>query len=189
MSEPLSPEREAEICELMKRVGLRLDGYDEFDALHTLLAEVDRLRTRLAKSEDDLRFLHDNTIPELRRNWQSEEDGKKRWRDRAKAAEAERDALKARIDAVLDLCDREQRNAMRWEDPIPVPEWVAPVQRILLGDAEPATPGATSLAVEQGCDRCGHIRAAHNISGCVDCPGGWHADHKFSLTSTPEATS
>ena len=43
-------------------------------------------------------------------------------------------AAKARLSAVLDLCDREQRNAMRWRDPIPVPEWVAPVQRAALGD-------------------------------------------------------
>lgn len=52
---------------------------------------------------------------------------------RAEAA-AERDALQARLNAVLDICDREQRNAMRWQDPIPVPEWVAPVQRAALGD-------------------------------------------------------
>lgn len=47
---------------------------------------------------------------------------------------AERDALQARLNRVMDICDREQRNAMRWEDPIPVPEWVAPVQRAALGD-------------------------------------------------------
>jgi hypothetical protein len=46
----------------------------------------------------------------------------------------ERDELKQRLSAVLDMCDREQRNAMRWQDPIPVPEWVAPVQRAALGD-------------------------------------------------------
>jgi hypothetical protein len=39
-----------------------------------------------------------------------------------------------RLNAVLDICDREQRNAMRWENPIPVPEWVAEVQRAALGD-------------------------------------------------------
>jgi len=40
----------------------------------------------------------------------------------------------ARLSAVLDICDREQRNATRWENPIPVPEWVAEVQRAALGD-------------------------------------------------------
>lgn len=47
---------------------------------------------------------------------------------------AERDSLQARLNRVMDICDREQRNAMRWQDPIPVPEWVAPVQRAALGD-------------------------------------------------------
>ncbi|BBC30068.1 hypothetical protein SGFS_013620 [Streptomyces graminofaciens] len=42
--------------------------------------------------------------------------------------------LRARLSAVLDICDREQRNAMRWENPIPVPDWVGPVQRAALGD-------------------------------------------------------
>lgn len=42
--------------------------------------------------------------------------------------------VKARLSAVLDLCDREQRGAMRWENPLPVPEWVGVVQRAALGD-------------------------------------------------------
>lgn len=46
----------------------------------------------------------------------------------------EREALQDRLSRVLDICDREQRSAMRWQDPIPVPEWVAPVQRAALGD-------------------------------------------------------
>jgi len=45
-----------------------------------------------------------------------------------------RDALQARLSQVLDICDREQRNAVRWENPIPVPEWVAVVRRAALGD-------------------------------------------------------
>lgn len=53
-------------------------------------------------------------------------------------AHAERDELKSRLSAVLDMCDREQRHAMRWQDPIPVPEWVAVVQRAALGDAPKA---------------------------------------------------
>lgn len=50
--------------------------------------------------------------------------------------------LRARVAAVLDMCDREQRGAMRWEHPLPVPEWVAPVQRTLLGHAAPASTEA-----------------------------------------------
>jgi chromosome segregation ATPase len=49
-------------------------------------------------------------------------------------AEGAKQLLTNRISAVLDICDREQRNAMRWENPIPVPDWVAPVQRAALGD-------------------------------------------------------
>lgn len=56
---------------------------------------------------------------------------------------AERGALKQRLDAVLDLCDREQRNAIRWENPIPVPEWVATVQGLALGDVKPGTEAAS----------------------------------------------
>ena len=46
----------------------------------------------------------------------------------------QRDAVQARLNRVMDICDREQRGAMRWENPIPVPEWVAVVQRAALGD-------------------------------------------------------
>ncbi|MFF2100884.1 hypothetical protein [Streptomyces sp. NPDC058202] len=49
-------------------------------------------------------------------------------------AEDAKQRLANRINAVLDICDREQRNAMRWENPIPVPDWVASVQRAALGD-------------------------------------------------------
>ncbi|MDH6448268.1 MoxR-like ATPase [Streptomyces sp. SAI-119] len=42
-----------------------------------------------------------------------------------------------RLAAVLDICDREQRNAIRWENPVPAPEWVAVVQRAALGDDKP----------------------------------------------------
>lgn len=96
--------------------------------------ERDEAKAALERRTEDLAFLERATLPELRRTIQHHEDGKKRWRDRAEMAEPERDALKQRVDAVLDLCDREQRNAMRWENPIPVPDWVAPVQRAALGD-------------------------------------------------------
>jgi len=58
----------------------------------------------------------------------------KRLRTEWRRLRAERDALKARLDRILDICDREQRNAMRWENPLPVPEWVSVVQRAALGD-------------------------------------------------------
>ncbi|GGV46243.1 hypothetical protein [Streptomyces spectabilis] len=49
---------------------------------------------------------------------------------------SERDGLNRRLSRVLDLCDREQRNAVRWENPVPVAEWVKPVRRAALGDAK-----------------------------------------------------
>ncbi|MFJ6566543.1 hypothetical protein ACIQNU_03930 [Streptomyces sp. NPDC091292] len=42
--------------------------------------------------------------------------------------------VRSRLNRVLDICDREERNAMRWEDPISVPERVASIQRTALGD-------------------------------------------------------
>jgi hypothetical protein len=42
--------------------------------------------------------------------------------------------LQRRIDAALDICDRHERGALRWENPLPVPEWVREVQAALLGD-------------------------------------------------------
>ena len=112
------------------------------DTVSALLAENERLRRELAARMEDIAFTDRNTLPELRRTIQHHEDGKKRWRDRAEKAEPERDALKQRVDAVLDLCDREQRNAMRWENPIPVPDWVEPVQRAALGDDKRAAGDA-----------------------------------------------
>lgn len=95
MTQPLTPEREAEIRadELMEkcRSGGRASLADvEWlkNDVHDLAAEVDRLRTLLASREDDLRFLRDTAIPELRRAVQGHLDGKKRWRERAETAEA-----------------------------------------------------------------------------------------------------
>ncbi|WP_405888810.1 hypothetical protein OG762_36615 [Streptomyces sp. NBC_01136] len=51
---------------------------------------------------------------------------------------------------------------------------------------EPA-PGPSGVADEAQqdetqCARCDHGKAAHNISGCIECPGGWRADHRFTTT-------
>jgi len=52
MTQPLTPEREAEIRALTKRLGLRIDRHDEFEALYALLAEIDRLRAELLAVEE-----------------------------------------------------------------------------------------------------------------------------------------
>lgn len=105
-------------------------------AVSELLAELAAVRAELAARTEHIDFLERNTLPELRRTVQHHIDGKQRWRARAEKAEA-------RVSAVLDLCDREQRNAMRFENPIPVPEWVAPVQKLALGDAKSAEEAAS----------------------------------------------
>jgi hypothetical protein len=97
--------------------------------------ERDEAQAELSRRTEDLAFLERATLPDLRREVEHHQAGKRRWRDRAERAEA-------RLSAVLDLCDREQRNAIRWENPIPVPEWVATVQKLALGDTESATDGA-----------------------------------------------
>lgn len=98
-------------------------GRQLFDAR----AELAAVRKELDRRTEDVAFLERATLPELRRTIEHHKDGKQRWRDRAEKAEE-------RLSAVLDLCDREQRKAMGWENPVPVPEWVAVVQRAALGD-------------------------------------------------------
>ncbi|WP_327259961.1 hypothetical protein [Streptomyces sp. NBC_01240] len=88
MSAPLTPEREAEYRALIARTtDLGALGASP-GVLQELLAELDRVRAELADRQEDLAFLHRNTLPELRRESQRHEDGKKRWRDRAEKAEA-----------------------------------------------------------------------------------------------------
>lgn len=63
----------------------------------TLLAEVDRLRARVAELEEQERFQERNTLPDLHRQIEHHKGGKARWRKRAETAEArvaELEALK-----------------------------------------------------------------------------------------------
>ena len=45
------------------------------------------------------------------------------------------DDLLARIDAVEAICARHEEGATRWEDPLPMPEWIAEVRGALEGGA------------------------------------------------------
>ncbi|HEY9410301.1 MAG TPA: hypothetical protein VIP77_12030 [Jiangellaceae bacterium] len=45
------------------------------------------------------------------------------------------DDLLARIDAVEAICARHEEGATRWEDPLPMPEWIAEVRGALEGVA------------------------------------------------------
>ncbi|WP_405747682.1 hypothetical protein [Streptomyces canus] len=148
MTNRLSPEREAEIAEESPAVaamvrfaettgaiegddlkGLYRIATDLYAELNAARAELAAVRKELERRTEDVAFLERATLPELRRTIEHHKDGKQRWRDRAEKAEA-------RLSAVLDLCDREQRNAIRWENPVPVPDWVAAVQRAALGDGK-----------------------------------------------------
>ncbi|MFJ2399787.1 hypothetical protein ACIOUE_00685 [Streptomyces xanthochromogenes] len=94
MTEPLTA-RAAKIR--LAQYGEHAATYDSGSerALHeialALSAEVDRLRGELASAVEDTTSLHRSTIPDLRRNVEHYEAGKKRWRARAERAEAERD--------------------------------------------------------------------------------------------------
>ncbi|MFD8805608.1 hypothetical protein [Streptomyces sp. NPDC059597] len=70
------------------------------DAAAVLLAEVRRLRAAL----DRMRAARD-VIASLHRD------------------------LADRLNAVTELCDAAEKQATRWERPLPVPEWVAEVRR------------------------------------------------------------
>lgn len=50
-------------------------------------------RQQLTDLTEQLRFLHANTLPELRRNVEHEQASKARWRERAEQAETKLDAL------------------------------------------------------------------------------------------------
>jgi hypothetical protein len=58
------------------------------DDVPALLDEVNRLRADLATAKDRLDHLERITLPDLRREIEWHQAGKKRWRDRAKKAEA-----------------------------------------------------------------------------------------------------
>ncbi|MFJ7963175.1 hypothetical protein [Streptomyces sp. NPDC096324] len=49
-------------------------------------------------------------------------------------------------------------------------------------------PAAEAEDVER-CVRCGHTPAAHNISGCLECPGGWPADHQYAPAAVSGAAA
>ena len=49
--------------------------------------------------------------------------------------EAATNALDGAVSRVAALCDAAEREALRWADPLPVPEWVASVREALDGAA------------------------------------------------------
>lgn len=106
MNAPLTPEREAEYRALIARTTDLGALVASPGVLQVLLAELDRVRAELADQQEDIAFLHRNTLPELRREAQRHEDGKKRWRDRAEKAEA-------RVAELERPSTEAERNALR----------------------------------------------------------------------------
>jgi len=79
------------------------------EAVPALLAEVRRLTAELARYVG-----HEPTIAE------------------------EMAHLSSCLDAVHAVCDRAEKQATRWEHPLPVPEWVATVRAAANGETNPA---------------------------------------------------
>lgn len=38
---------------------------------------------------------------------------------------------------------------------------------------------SASSSGDEGCARCGHLPAMHDLAGCLACPGGWRGGHAF----------
>jgi uncharacterized coiled-coil DUF342 family protein len=107
VTDRLSPQREAEISErlaearhLAAEADWPLEEYQTIKQQQTdasaLLAELaavraerDEAQRKLDARTEDVAFLERNTLPDLHRQIQHHQDGKKRWRDRAEKAEAE----------------------------------------------------------------------------------------------------
>ena len=106
MSEPFTPEREAEIREWVKAMGKQKDlrYYGSWQQHGELLGEIDRLRAELAKYVGK-----EPTVAE------------------------EMAYLSRCLHAVIDLCDATEKQATRWEHPVPVPEWVEDVRKAAAG--------------------------------------------------------
>lgn len=60
--------------------------------------QLDQLHAELDEKTEQLRFLHANTLPELRRNVEHEQASKARWRERAEQAEAKLADIRALAD-------------------------------------------------------------------------------------------
>ncbi|MFE9127049.1 hypothetical protein ACFYOF_16790 [Streptomyces sp. NPDC007148] len=82
--------------------------------------------------------------------------------------------LSSCLDAVRDLCDEAEQRALRWEQPLPVPEWVSEVRKAAEGLVErrtypPALPWAALMDDEDLHDFLGDlINALHSDRPTLD---------------------
>ncbi|MFC9987857.1 hypothetical protein ACFXKV_04670 [Streptomyces globisporus] len=152
------------------RVLLSADGASEADvqfvasarrSVPELLAEVDRLRARVAELEEQDRFQERNTLPDLHRQIEHHKGGKARWRKRAETAEARVAELTTTpANEAVEMAEAEaELEAMRREHPAPC--------RV------PDSPDCTCPA-EPSLPLCGKTVA---VDGTVYAPCARHAGH------------
>ncbi|MGC4925560.1 hypothetical protein [Streptomyces sp. DT117] len=109
---------------------LSADGASEADvqfvasarrSVPELLAEVDRLRARVAELEEQERFQERNTLPDLHRQIEHHKGGKARWRRRAETAEARvAELTDAPVDEAAEMAEAApELEVMRSEHPAP----------------------------------------------------------------------
>lgn len=153
MTARLSPQREAEIVEHIATctnwsLG-NLAARDLAAELAAVRAERDRYRAAWqsasfraeARGEGILRITRDR---ESYQGWLKQEQAHTqhlrselaKYVGKEPTIAEEMEHLSRCLDAVLALCDDAEKQAARWENPLPVPEWVETVRR--------AAEGATS---------------------------------------------
>jgi hypothetical protein len=110
------------------------------------------------------------------------------------------------LDSVLDLCDKAEKQAARWENPLPVPEWVAQVREAAEGLVErasypPALPWAALMDDEDLLDFLDELTdAATTNASCVErlaegerACGAWRliaeAQHGHNTAPGPDAVT
>ncbi|MFD7996884.1 hypothetical protein [Streptomyces mexicanus] len=138
MTDRLSSEREAEIAEHLATTKNWSIGNL---ATRDLLAELAAVRAERDQAYDNLaganlaRWEEEQDNSRLRLALQSAQRGRRRLRTelakyvgKEPTIAEEMAYLSHCLDAVLDLCDDAERQATRWENPLPVPEWVAKVR-------------------------------------------------------------
>ncbi|MGW7398077.1 hypothetical protein ACWGH7_16450 [Streptomyces cyaneofuscatus] len=74
-------------------------------AMPLVLAEVDRLRARVAELEEQERFQERDTLPDLHRQIEHHKDGKARWQKRAETAESRLATVERLVEEARDKCN------------------------------------------------------------------------------------
>lgn len=133
--EPLSPERRAALAELIGDAARPA----RTDFLLRLAHTVKDCRTHGHGTGEDLfcgnlyGWMGERMVRVLRRLLDAEAE-LERYVGKEPTVAEEMEHLSRCLNAVYDLCDEAKRGAGRWENPLPVPEWVAAVEQAADGD-------------------------------------------------------